>query len=308
MTRRIPTTPLRRMLEALLFVALGGVVVIRPAVLFMQYRHRVSAVTIIADEYLSILFAIIIATFPWLYRLIFGITPYEHIKLLRSRRTLFDENERASPKRVVTRKDPTELPDEIGATRDEALLRSYVESSRDIAEGLYTRAGVYLILGALIAFSGLFFFYTQTTANRDVSTANASTATVAVNNKQSTDAVGVFAERLADLAPRFGILFFIEFVAFFFLRQYRSAMEEFRYFESVKRYREESLALVCLMRDGGGAVDAGKLLESRLLFSSNVAPTPSPATGLLETGKLSKEELTLLEKIVAAIGVQRNAG
>ena len=41
------------------------------------------------------------------------------------------------------------------------------------------------------------------------------------------------------LLPGFGILFFIEFVAFFFLRQYRSAMDEFPVYDAIRRNREE---------------------------------------------------------------------
>ncbi len=48
-----------------------------------------------------------------------------------------------------------------------------------------------------------------------------------------------YVERALVLLPGFGILFFIEFVAFFFLRQYRSALDEFRYYDAIRRNREE---------------------------------------------------------------------
>ena len=54
--------------------------------------------------------------------------------------------------------------------------------------------------------------------------------------------------QFSALAPRFGILFFIELIAFFFLRQYKAAMEEFRYYEAIKRQREETLALVAMLK------------------------------------------------------------
>jgi hypothetical protein len=54
-------------------------------------------------------------------------------------------------------------------------------------------------------------------------------------------------ENLLHTLPRFGILFFIETIAFFFLRQYRTAMDEYRYFEAIKRKREENFVLLCLL-------------------------------------------------------------
>ena len=52
-----------------------------------------------------------------------------------------------------------------------------------------------------------------------------------------------FIDNVFIYIPRFGVLFFIEFIAFYFLKQYRLNMEDYRYYESVIRNMEESLFL-----------------------------------------------------------------
>jgi hypothetical protein len=108
-----------------------------------------------------------------------------------------------------------------------------------IADRIYSRSGVYLLIGVLIAFSGLTFFYLQT-----------------LPLAPGKDLYAV----LVALLPRFGVLFFIELIAFFFLRQYRAAMDEFRYFEAIKRSREDNVAIVALAKSES-AIDILKVIE-----------------------------------------------
>lgn len=128
-----------------------------------------------------------------------------------------------------------------------------------------------------MAFSGLVFFYTQTAALN-----------------VSTDVGNL----LLLLAPKFGILFFIEFVAFFFLRQYRSAMDEFRYYESIARRREEVRALIMLSAESQQKIELMELIKNDSYFSKVSALEKDQSTEILEARKLEKGELELLEKVV----------
>lgn len=157
------------------------------------------------------------------------------------------------------------------------LLYFHAESSRGLAKGMYGRSGVYLLLGVFVAFSGLVFFYTQTAALN-----------------VSTDVGNL----LLLLAPKFGILFFIEFVAFFFLRQYRSAMDEFRYYESIARRREEVRALIILSAESQQKIELMDLIKNDSYFSKVSALEKDQSTEILEARKLEKGELELLEKVV----------
>lgn len=71
---------------------------------------------------------------------------------------------------------------------------------------------------------------------------------------------------LLDLTPRLLMLVFIQLLAGFFLRQYRSSMEELRYYEGVLRFRESQLLSYLIRRQrGNGGLDsfARMLLENR---------------------------------------------
>ena len=134
-------------------------------------------------------------------------------------------------------------------------------------------------MGVSVAFSGLVFFYYQTT---DL-----------VNSENVASAV--------NLAPKFGILFFIELVAFFFLRQYRSAMDEFRYYESIKRKREETLALIQIANAQKIDIDIFELIKSESFFSRPHTIKTNESSEIIESRKLEKNELDVLEKLIEII-------
>jgi hypothetical protein len=244
---------------------------------------------LLTEHYSGVLLAILVAMFPVLFKLTFGLLPIESVQQLAASRW----GERRDDPQQVEATPPTA----------EGLMRVYAERSDHIAHGLYRRAGVYLMLGVMIAFSGLFFFYVQTNALQEqelkkleIEKARGSSG---AGEKQSAGAVLLIT--VAALAPRFGILFFIEFIAFFFLRQYRGAMDEFRYFEGVKRSREEMRAVLVLAAQPAAGIDIGKLIESGRFFSTSGKLAAGETTELIETRKLSRDELVLFEQIIAAI-------
>ena len=53
-------------------------------------------------------------------------------------------------------------PEPAEAGESDPLLASLADESKRLSTALYTRSGVYLIIGVLVAFSGLGFFYLQT--------------------------------------------------------------------------------------------------------------------------------------------------
>ncbi len=162
----------------------------------------------------------------------------------------------------------------------DTLVLSLAQSSKKLADGIYSRSGVYLLVGVMVAFSGLAFFYLQTS-----STFNA------------TDLTGL----LVSLAPKFGILFFIEFVAFFFLKQYRTSMDEFRYYEAIKRHREEVLVLLRVGNEQSKPIDTFELVRLGQFFSIAGRLQKEESTELLEARKLEKNETAVLEKAIDAI-------
>ena len=121
------------------------------------------------------------------------------------------------------------------------------------------------------------------------------------DSEPGEDAAAGIAASLGGLASRFGILFFVELVAFFFFRQYRSAMEEFRYFESVQRKREETFVLVRLMKEQDNKVDIDRLIKTTEGFSSTAGKLAvGESTELLESRRITKDEMeNVLTSILA---------
>lgn len=260
-------------------------VVVAGGAFFDLLSRRAPPIAIFADRYVEILFACAVFLFPTVYRLIFGALPLESLRRKRAQHMLETEDStsaatsnaqiREAEIRVLT--DAMSVND-LASSPATTLFSYYAANSRRLSQSIYSRAGVYLMVGVIIAFSGLVFFYSQT-----------------VNSAPITNE-GI--ARLISLAPKFGILFFIEFVALFFLRQYRSAMDEFRYYEAIKRNREETLALIRMAVDSGKTFDPIDLVKNESFFSKAGVLEKGQSTDIIESRKLEKNELEILEKVV----------
>jgi hypothetical protein len=236
-------------------------------------------------RYHEILLSAVILLFPFLFLLIFGNYPLAYLRQVRAKRDSpisLESEQTGLSSGVIERQERGTIIADEKAHSAEKFLESLAYSSRKLSESIYARAGVYLLIGVLIAFSGLLFFYTQTATLAEVKD------------------IYVL---LPHILPRFGILFFIELVAFFFLKQYRTAMEEFRYFEAIKRAREETLALVRFIREPLDNIDAKEIL-TRISFYSNAGKLSSgETTELIESKKLDRSDLELLEKVFGMFSI-----
>jgi hypothetical protein len=241
---------------------------------------RATISEIFGVRYQDVLVAIFFTFFPLLVFQVLGNLPFEALRQRTLRRSVDLRDERISELRRDTARLDEKTPSELDGV---LLARSLAESSREMADKIYIRSGVYLIVGVLVAFSGLAFFYAQTP-----------------QKQMKWDAL------LLALAPRFGILFFIELVAFFFLRQYREAMDEFRYFEAIKRKREESLLLLSLARTSTSPIDLLQLIEVWDLSSTPRPLSGGQTTEVLETRKLTKDELSIFEKMLDVMSAAKS--
>ena len=263
--------------------------VVAGGIVFDILALRAPPLTVISVRYVEFLLAFLTFFFPWIFRLIFGALPLESIRRKRAQRQLETTDRlhesssgvdiRNAEIRVLSDAMST---DDLASSSATKLFAYYAANSRRLSQSIYSRAGVYLMVGVFVAFSGLAFFYAQT---------------VQISPPSATDGLPL----LITLAPKFGILFFIEFVAFFFLRQYRSAMDEFRYYEAIKRNREETLALIRIAVDSGKSFDPIELVKTESFFSRAGVLDKGQSTEILESRKLEKNELELLEKVIDVV-------
>lgn len=165
------------------------------------------------------------------------------------------------------------------------FLSSYAqitEDSRSVARTLFSRAGVYIIVGVLAAIIGIVLF--EIMIRWDDTAKSASSLPY-----------------LFRIAPNLSVLLLCELIAFFFLRQSRALMDEFRYFDGIARHREEVLALLHLNKEAAKPLTVGDILTAATFFSKGASLAPGETTEIVETRKLEKTELEILAAAVEAI-------
>ena len=151
------------------------------------------------DKYaIAVCLCLLFIIFPLLFDFIFMKLPFE---IFRDKITM------------------SEVDSSIDMLEDIDFIDRQIKESTQIAERIYSNSRAYLMIGCLISIAGVVMFYApfwqaSTTQSEDLSL------------------------RLFDFLPRFGALFFIEYIALFFLKQYRILLENYRYYEAIKRDRQ----------------------------------------------------------------------
>ena len=159
-------------------------------------------------------------------------------------------------------------------------VENCINESKNIAERVFSRSGVYLLVGCLVAFTGVAIFYSplfSITSSIDVT------------------------QRLLDYLPRFGALFFIEFIAFFFLKQYRIMLEEYRYYEAIKRKRQDNFVLVELIEKYKDNPELLKTLVDKVNQSTITKLANGETTEVLETQKIVNQDMDIFSKFTDLI-------
>lgn len=123
-------------------------------------------------------------------------------------------------------------------------------ASRSVAGTLFSRSGVYLIVGVMTAIFGIVLFF----------------VTRNFMSPSTTGHPGSQVEYAVYLMQNAGVLILCELIAFFFLRQSRSVLDEFRHFDNLARYREEMFALLMFSKEEGSGITVQDILEKGHFF------------------------------------------
>ncbi len=78
-------------------------------------------------------------------------------------------------------------------------------------------------------------------------------------------------------------------------------MDEFRYYESIARKREEVNALLRLSADSDTNIKLMELIKNDSYFSKSSVLEKNQTTEIIEARKLEKGEIDLLEKVVETL-------
>ncbi len=245
---------------------------------------------ILAERYYQVILSFLLVLFPIIFEMIFGTLPIAGIRERLDRRRASTSYSKLSG--GDNRVDATHVESEDGLYEDTDIklgskfypspagkLIRYSLDSRVISKNIYRRAGTYLLVGVMIAVTGLLFFYLK--------------GFVGDIPRDITTAVFLF-------APRFGILFFVEILAFYFLRLHRAAMDEYKYYETIARSREEMLVVLLLLENNcpQNLVDA---IKDDKLSSKTTGLAPGYSTEVLEARKLEGSDLAGMAKILEGL-------
>lgn len=123
-------------------------------------------------------------------------------------------------------------------------------NSEGIAAAALRRANIHLFAGVMIGIIGMVFFFVSTASDEwskgffsILSNTADKEAVARLSEAFKTVSVGqMMLLSIAHSLPRITVLVFVEVLAGFFLKQYRTAMEEFRYYEEISRERQGVVA------------------------------------------------------------------
>ncbi len=236
----------------------------------------------IEEHYFELLLGALVALFPFVFYQIFGKSPLYAIR----DRQADGENKNivihGNGNVIQVAKDKAAVEEGEAAQSTAKLLFQLAKNAEVLSNKIYVRSGVYLIFGVLIAFSGIAYFSLQS---------------ISFAVPQPSD----ISTQLIALAPRFGVLFFIEFIAFFFLKQYRAAMDEFRHYDAIKRNRESQLAIFLMATKEFPEKSFVTVIDKTNFFEQIGRLASGDTTELLEANKLNKNEIEGIKDLLAEL-------
>lgn len=286
------------LLELCVWFLLSVVVAGKP--IFYGFTFGFRAKDFFLEFYSVILISILVFLFPILFKLIYGKLPLEYIRD-RGRREKVSKDEKKpdsidnieyNEEYAHASYDNIALPidddsfviDTVAYPEDLHILQVYLSSAQKVSDKIYGRTNAYLLIGCLIAFAGVLFFYFQSAT---------------LHGSIKTEDKDFYSKLLIEYLPRIGTLIFVETIAFFFLRQYRQTMEEFRYYEAIKRQRENQYAVFKLVNDYKDKPELFEKLISYCEFSANPNKLMQGETNsIIEAEKIIPKDTEVFDKFI----------
>ncbi|HEV2510158.1 hypothetical protein [Bosea sp. (in: a-proteobacteria)] len=159
------------------------------------------------------------------------------------------------------------------------LIELYIERSRGEMVSAQKRPNALLFAGFFIAIFGLgVFIYTLPGVAQEVPASDA-------------DVARYFWSTGLQFVPRLLMLLFIQVLAGFFLRQYRSSMEDYRYFESILRAREDKYISYSILKENSDRKMMIKLVENLIDAKDSGILTKGQTTAALESLRSETNDL-----------------
>ena len=274
MGRALADSKKSRLVEKAIWTILGIIIVFPVVVKAIIHRDESDFAYFVADNYNQILSGLFIIGVPYLFDMVFGKLPMELV------RTWTD-----SPRIINIKGDNAIVHNRNTNEHELNFSLKCIKESTLLSERIWFRSGAYLFVGCIIAFVGVAIFYSPIFP-----------VTVSIEIKQ----------RMLDYLPRFGALFFLEFVAFFFLKQYRIMLVEFRYYEAIKRKRQDNVHLMEIIEKYKDNLEILKIINENLSYNTPTNIATGETTEILETQKILNNDLDLMAKLTEMVKAVRS--
>lgn len=198
-----------------------------------------------------------------------------------------------SAQELVQKLDQTDAPSPLLPVDPiEHDFANYIVRSQEAARVAQRRPNALLFVGAIIAAAGLIFFVMTLPGSRY--------GFLDATPPSAPDLKSDFWASMIQLLPRLLMLIFIQVLAGFFLRQYRSSMEDFRYYESILRHREAQYLSYTLRKKMDDKKALLKFADELLKEQDFGRISKGQSTTVLEAQKAELNEFsTLYEKFAS---------
>jgi hypothetical protein len=85
-------------------------------------------------------------------------------------------------------------------------------------------------------------------------------------------------------------------------------MDDFRYYDGMRRHREENLVILAMFAENRDIVPTSEVIKAMNIYSGGQRLAQGETTEILETRRLQRDELVIFEKFVEALGATKRAG
>ncbi|MGV3597530.1 MAG: hypothetical protein ACO1PI_06645 [Bacteroidota bacterium] len=277
--RGLPLT--NKLFEFYLWIIIALFIAFPAIYQFTLYSNSKYIDEILIRNYNKILIAFFFIIAPILYNQVFGMFPFQHLRIYLYNKRNNLKREPGIIKQTYTQVTENKKSNLTKSINKEDFLHYLISESTSISDKIYNRSGAYLLVGCLIAFIGIVVFYSPL-----------------FNTPVSQSDIG---QKLIDYLPRFGALFFIEFIAFFFLKQYRIMLEEYRYYEAIKRHRQHQNSIIELIEKYKSDPELLKIVLEKFSNPTSNKLASGETTEILETQKILNQEVDVFTKLTELV-------
>lgn len=227
-----------------------------------------------------------VSFFPFLFELLTGKYPFELI------RTLI----------IPSREQHGSSSQESNNNEDTDICNRYIQHYGGTANLLLSKSNKYIAIGYFLALTGVLVFILLTGQMNIPNEIN-----YKLDSLKEINIWDCVIYLIIINLPRFGVLFFIEYIAIFFLKQYRVLLEEFRYYKLIECNLIQYKIIINFINE---YKETPEIIDKFIKYIDSHSIMVPGITGShkIKTEKLVYDDLDLLSKVTSLIQAVKSNG